>query len=461
MASPKLTDAEALAIVEKQRQERLQSTKDFLIGAAKAVTTDLPGFLMDVADKAIDPKNVSFGEFDRSSELFEKLTGIKSNGGSVSEFLGSLVSPAGALGAAKVLGAGVAKAMIIPARLGPADAAKNMEAAGKSADEIYQATKIYRDPVTNALKEVIPDTGAAFKPGAINVTQGYINPYDASYSPTRVGELNQDIFTAKRLDEILSHPQMDNIPGDIGSTSVKKLITSGGLLGSYDPTKDLIRLAGNREPDKMLSTLLHETQHVLQDRLGMPVGGNPDMFFEYSAVFDKVKADATKLSLQLKKEFDNVFTDTKGLEGIRLPSVSLSNLKRDAAKESFIGDNARQKLAKIPVKTLNAHAQVEEADAAYRILKKAEKTATQNYKNILGEAEARLVQTQHRLDDYTTHPLKLMADELKVNVDELSKVLIKDPQAVPKLDKTPEVQEVMAFVERLMQARAAQGKPTK
>ena len=459
MASPKLTDAEALAIVEKQRQERLQSTKDFFIGIAKAATTDLPGFLMDVADKAIDPKNVSFGEFDRSSELFEKLTGIKSSG-SVSEFLGSLVSPAGAVGAAKVLGAGVAKAMIIPARLGPAVAAKNMEAVGKSADEIYQATKIYRDPVTNSLKEVIPDTGAAFKPGAIDITQGYINPFDDSYNPSRAGELNQDIFTAKRLDEILSHPQMANIPGDIGSTSVRKLFSSGNLLGSYSPSEDVIRLAENRDPDKILSTLLHETQHVLQDRLGMPVGGNPDMFFEYPAFFDKAKADASKLSLQLKNEFDKVFTDTKGLEDLRLPSVSLSNLKREAAKEGFIGERARQKLAKIPVKTLNAHAQVEEADAAYRVLNKTADTAYQNYKNILGEAEARLVQTQHRLDDYTTHPLKLMADELKVNVDELSKVLIKDPANVPKLDKTPEVDDAIEFVRKLMQARAAANKTT-
>lgn len=452
MASPKLTDAEALAIVEKQRQERLQSTKDFFIGIAKAATTDLPGFLMDVADKAIDPKNVSFGEFDRSSELFEKLTGIKSSG-SISEFVGSLISPAGALGAAKTLGAGIAKAVIIPASLGPATKAKKMEAAGKSADEIYQATKIYRDPVTNSLKEVIPDTGAAFKPGAINVTRGHNNP-------SRVGQLSHDIFTEKSLEDILSHPFMDQLMG-VENAKVGRLIMSPEILGSYTPDKDTIRLAGGKDPNEMLSTLLHETQHALQARAGTQGGGNTGMFFEYPEIFNAHRTNAIRLNSVLENEFDKAFKNSQGLEGFSSPSFTLDRLMQESEWGGIIGERAKEALAKIPLKTFKAFAAVKDSKDASRTLNKAQQDAFQGYENLLGEAEARLVQTQHRLDDYTTHPLKLMAEELGVNVDELPKVLIGDVTEIKPLDRSPEVREAMAFVEKLMQARAAQGKPTK
>jgi hypothetical protein len=104
---------------------------------------------------------------------------------------------------------------------------------------------------------------------------------------------------------------------------------------------------------------------------------------------------------------------------------------------------------------------VQEAKKAASTLSKASEDAFQGYKNLLGEAEARLVQTQHKLGDYTTHPLKLMADELGVRVDELPKVLIGDVSEIKPVDVSPEIKEAMEFVEKLMQARAAQGNPVK
>jgi hypothetical protein len=116
----------------------------------------------------------------------------------------------------------------------------------------------------------------------------------------------------------------------------------------------------------------------------------------------------------------------------------------------------------LPVKTLSAYNQVYEASRARNTFQRAKDDAYENYRNLVGEAEARLVQTQHRLGDYTTYPPELMARELGVNVDELTKVLITD-EMVPsrKVDTSPEIKEAMEFVEKLIQSRASQSKPTK
>jgi hypothetical protein len=450
MASPKLTSEEALAIVEKQRQERLESTKNFLTGFAKAVTTDLPGFLIDVVDKMAGD-TVYLGEKDRSAQLFEAMTGIKtkSGEGGVDELLGGMINPAG-----------VAKAVIIPARLGAASKAVSLEKAGANADEIYGLTKTYRDPLTQSIKEVIPDTGADFLPGAINIKLGHQNPFGSHNNPSRVGELAHDIFTDKTLGDVLSHPFMDDLMG-VEAAKIGRLILAPGVRGSFNPDKDTIRLASNMDPNQMLSTLLHETQHALQFRAGTQGGGNPGMFFAAEDAFEASKKSALKLRSALEAEFDKAFKGSQGLEQYNSPSFMLQNFIAETELDGVFGELAKRKLDKIPVKTLSAYRPVQEAKKAASTLSKASDDAFEGYKNLLGEAEARLVQTQHKLGDYTTHPLKLMADELGVRVDELPKVLIGDVSEIKPVDVSPEIKEAMEFVEKLMQARAAQGNPVK
>lgn len=450
MASPRISSEEALAIVEKQRQERLESTKNFLTGFAKAVTTDLPGFLMDVADK-LAGDTATLGEKDRSAQLFEAMTGIKTKSGSggVDELLGGMINPIGA-----------AKAVIIPARLGAASKAVSLEKAGANADEIYGLTKTYRDPLTNNIKEVIPDTGADFLPGAINIKLGHQNPFAAHNNPSRVGELAHGIFTDKTLGDVLSHPFMDDLMG-VEAAKVGRLILAPGVRGSFNPDRDTIRLASNMDPNQMLSTILHETQHALQFRAGTQGGGNSGMFFAAGDAFEASKKSALKLSSVLEAEFDKAFKGSQGLEQYNSPSYTLQNFIAETEIEGVFGELAKRKLDKIPVKTLSAYRPVQEAKKAASALSKASDDAFQGYKNLLGEAEARLVQTQHKLGDYTTHPLKLMADELGVRIDDLPKVLIGDASEIKPVDVSPEVKEAMEFVEKLMQARAAQGNPIK
>ncbi len=450
MASNRLTQKETDAILEEMRQKRVESVKSFFTGMAKAATTDLPGFLMDVADK-LAGDTATLGEKDRSAQLFEKMTGIKtkSGEGGVPEFLGSLVNPGAAVGAAKAI---IAPAAIINSA--KASAAVAASTKGMRGEDLWKNFGVYPDPATGQLKAVIPDTNAKLNPAAFDPLQhGYMSDYSANSNPSRVTSLAGGVFNKFELKDVLDHPELYNIAdlAGVDQTTVRPLILSSAL-GSFDPDNNLIRLAGDRDPNQILSTLLHEVQHRVQAGTGTQGGGNTSMFFADSAKFKEAKTKASELSRLLEREFDTAFKDTPGLEGTEWPASRIGTLKMQA-EEGL--ESAEKKLAKIPVKTLKAYNQVVEAEDAYKALNTANDLAYKNYTKILGEAEARLVQTQQRLNDYTTYPPKLMAEELGVNVDDLAKILIQDPSITPKVDASQEVQDAIKFVEQLINARAA------
>lgn len=451
MASNRLTQKETDAILEEMRQKRVESVKSFFTGMAKAATTDLPGFLMDVADK-LAGDTATLGEKDRSAQLFEKMTGIKtkSGEGGIPEFLGSLISPGGAVGAAKAI---IAPAAIInPAKASAAVAASTK---GMRGEDLWNNFGVYADPATGQLKAVLPDTDAKLNPAAFEpLKHGYMSDYSPNANPSRVTSLAGGVFNKFELKDVLDHPELYNIAdlAGVDQTTVRSLFLNPGILGSFDPTDNIIRLADNRDPNEILSTLLHEVQHRVQAGAGTQGGGNTSMFFADSAKFKEAKTKASELSVLLEKEFDTAFKDTPGLEGTEWPASRIGTLKQQAEKGL---ESAEKKLAQIPVKTLKAYNQVVEAEDAYKALDTANNLAYKNYTRILGEAEARLVETQRRLNDYTTYPPKLMAEELGVNVDDLAKILIPDPSMTPKVDASQEVQDAIKFVEQLINARAA------
>lgn len=454
--SPKLSEKEALAIVEQQRQERIEGIKNFFTGMAKAVTTDLPGFLMDFADK-LAGDTATFGEKDRSAQLFEAMTGIKtaSGKGGVDELVGSMVNP--------VSGAvGIGKAIIVPAIL--KDATKYGEAVdasikGMRGPELWKNFGVFPDPATGQLKSVISDEGASFSAGVLKPPElGYQSSQIAD-NPKRVSGLAQSVFETKSLAEVLdNHPELFATIPDLANVRVRPLILSNAL-GSYDPADDVIRLAGGREPNDIFSTVLHEVQHAVQKRAGTQGGGNSGMFFEDEAAFKASAEKARTLTSTLRKEFETIFKDSPGLEGRPDPYIALKVWQEDIARNGSMADYARKKLAAVPVKTLAAFNQVQEAQQVEKTFRTASDMAFINYRNLLGEAEARLVQTQHKLGDYTTYPPELMAKELGVSIDALPSVLITD-DILPtrKVDTTDEIKEAMAFVEQLMQSRSSSAK---
>lgn len=427
-------------------QKKLQTgAKDFFLGMAKGLTTDLPGFLMDVADKlAGDTKTL--GENDRSAQLFEMMTGIKtvSGSGGADELVGGLVNPVNAV-----------KAIIVPAALGKSLKAIALEKAGASIDQIYESTGIYRDPITKSLKEVIPDTKTSFKEGALKPLEHGYSSISESNNPSRVTSLANDIFTEKTLKDVLDHPALlDTNIMEVGETKVAPLIV-GNALGSYNPDKDIIRLAGNKDPRELLSTLLHETQHSIQNRSGFVPGGNPEMFFDYPETFSSAVKNGRNLVNSMETEFNAAFKNSPGLEGYNYPASMLEAWQRDLKSPTYLAEHARKSIAALPVKTLKAYNQLVEAKQSTKTLRRAENQAFENYKKLGGEAEARLVQLQHKTGDYTTHPLRLMADELGVSLDELPSTLITTPTKDTLVDQSPEVKDALDFIKQLIESRSA------
>lgn len=391
MASPKLTSAEALEIVEKQRQERLESTKNFLVGFAKAATTDLPGFLMDVADKVIDPKNVSFGEFDRSAELFEKMTGIKtkSGAGGVDEILGGMISPTGAIGAVK--------AVILPAfaagkSLGTLKEAGRLLDAGMSAQEVFTRTGIYQDPTGAGLRSVVSDQGSSLKMPYVQELPRVLTYKDGRQEKALIAKLDEK---PKLLTDLLAHPELKKLsPGSLESVTVRGDPTGFGG-GAFNPGSRQITLKTHKSARDLLTTLLHELQHVLQSDFSMPFGGSPEMFFK----------------------------DKKGVE---VAKAKLEALITDPNYISGLSDNAVRDLL-----------------GASKTLKLLDEEALDLYKKIPGEAEARAVEDLFTSRD-TLLP-RVPTSYYDVPVDEL----LANPQYIPKLDERAGIKVLLDYINKL------------
>lgn len=279
MATPRLTEKESLAIVEDMRQKRIQSVKDFFIGTAKAVTTDLPGFLMDVADKLAGDTN-KLGEKDRSAQLFEKMTGIKSKGGEggVDELVGGMVNPISST------------AVIVPAFLqktiGQVKAAESLLSGGANAKAVYQASGIFQSPTDDILRSVIPDTAASLKLDT-NTLQSW---------------------EVLNLSDVLDHPELYKTIPDLKNIEIRKGVNQKNG-GAFYPEDSLITIGEQSEPTQALNVLLHEVQHGIQAKYGMTGGGNRSMFFNNPQEIDKAKTAALNLAHRARKLGDAELED--------------------------------------------------------------------------------------------------------------------------------------------------------
>ena len=384
MASPRISSEEALAIVEKQRQERLESTKNFLTGFAKNFTTDLPGFLMDVADK-LAGDTATLGEKDRSAQLFESMTGIKtkSGDGGVDELVGSLINPIGA-----------AKAVIVPAVVAGKTFKQVREAqelldTGTDVSTVFEKTGIFPGIVDSRMRAVISDEGAKLKYGDNLVTRR-AGVFTSSEGPTQM--LGLGMWGERTLGDILDHPELFKAVPQLKDIPVGA--TFGGYGGgAYHPTTNKIFMDANKSEKDYLSVLLHETQHAIQQEYMLPQGGNSGMFFNDREAFDKAKEVLRNVDAAQSKS----------------PNRSDEIL-------ALIGDNR------------NA-------------LNWAETNAYQNYKNIAGEAEARAVQELF-LNPKKAH--KVPYDYYDSPLGEL----IANPSSVPKVDSDPVVKAILDFIER-------------
>jgi hypothetical protein len=129
----------------------------------------------------------------------------------------------------------------------------------------------------------------------------------------------------------------------------------------------------------MVSNILHETQHAVQNKTGMPQGGTATQFL----------ADSNRIN-RAQKEIEAQWTTGKKATGY-----------------------ARSVLERV-------------TDEAFDL-----------YKNLPGEVQSRLVELQYVTGDYDTHPLVLY-QQLGGDLTKMLKA-----ESRPKLDLDPEVQKIL------------------
>jgi hypothetical protein len=271
--------------------------------------------------------------------------------------------------------------------------AKKLIDAGKEA-EAYTAYKVYRDPVTQELLKVIPDTGASLKTDAFKTAVSSLSLRPEAPRPLSIYKSATNAPTT--LTETIRHPELfaavpelSNVPVSGGLKFANKSIypsVGNAVYTEFLPGKGvpgamaLGQEVGGVNPfERMLSKILHETQHGIQGIYDMPRGGMPDEF-----LFDAARVQEAIANLQ----------------------------------------------------TLRAggkHATGYATDVLNKVLADAQK----NYESLPGEVQARLVQHQFENRDYTTNPLDIMKA-----MGIIPEAMIEASKRLP-VDLTPDVQRIL------------------
>lgn len=309
----------------------------------------------------------------------------------VTQMLGGFISPeSGALAAGKV---GLAlKSVILPAALihdsTTITAAQKLIDGGK-ADKVYDITGIFqgdsRDPGQTLLKTVLPDTTASLAPGSVLRKVSSSAPgsgwsmidSDKTYLPSD--------FSGK-LSDVLQHPDLFKAMPELADVNIRSQPTQGGAFTASDNT---ISVGPQSNDTDFMSTLLHETQHAIQYRSGFLTGGNPGMFLRDKGAFNQAAVNADEISR---------------------------------------GDNG------------DSFSSINQAKQDSKVLAGVKSQAYENYMNIGGEQEARIVQQQFTSGNYSVSPGKTL-EQLNAGGD----TTIKDPLAAPKLDDDPAVRQIIDY----------------
>jgi hypothetical protein len=229
--------------------------KQMIVGAAKGVTTDLPGLVLDFVDKLANDPGPKDG---RSSQIFEKLTGIQSTG-STQEQLGGMINP-GTAAKAMIVGAFTA---VKAGKVSKAHALTSVDLANDLESRAFQynAGGAFRDK-DGMLKATLSDAKAILN--------------EAGY--TRAMEGNSIV----RLDEVLKHEELYNLYPDLAGLKVEAALPGYG--GRYIPSLGIIEVQKGleKDPDRIRSVLLHELQHSVQETEGFGRGGTSARFRKYS-----------------------------------------------------------------------------------------------------------------------------------------------------------------------------------
>lgn len=378
------TTAMANKSTSSQLLTALQRTPGNIAGAPVDLANLLAGFVSGRGVGGLVPGvqavggsdwiNSKFGlteKGDTAQQSAEAVASLATPGGiakgaviGLSPLVATMLSGIKGAKAAAMAGPGAKQAgMIVPAKVlnfSNAKAAEKLIDSG-AAKEAWKKYGVYRDNVDGQLKSVLSDAGAKFKDGALKATlQG-----NYGKGPVPWYSLINDTHGAKDrlLSDVLEHPALEKALPDI-YYGLKISPSSGmGYRGAY--YKGKVDLTAGTSQKDMMSTMLHEIQHGVQDNYGFATGGNSREFIR--------RADSMKeIETALKKISDKRYDDK--LEKI-IPGSLLANINR---------------VALVPGKE-----------------------AFKRYEQIPGEVEARTVQKMFENNNYRVNPQALQLQEYR------------------------------------------------
>lgn len=172
--------------------------------------------------------------------------------------------------------------------------AKELQAAGESAEKIYEKTKT-------------PTTTGWFQ-GPESKWRFEFSDKDAKFNPNALAQMHEG--KQVKLEQLLQHPELFKYYPhlkDVNLQSVTPDEEESGLRGSYNSTTNVLKLL--KDPAQARSTLMHELQHMIQAKEKWAKGGSDEAPGEVVNLIETYKTadflkDKIEGLIRIEKEFD-------------------------------------------------------------------------------------------------------------------------------------------------------------
>lgn len=314
----------------------------------------------------------------------------------------SMGKPAGTLGIFGGMGAKTANTSKL---LRAVDMEHQMTNAGIPEDgvreAVHSATGWFRGPDSKWRFE-IPDRNADLDTRLMN-TKAMINDEGKAgfgktipYSVSETGDNFAYGFNERSLvmSDVLKHPELYEAYPHLAELPIRPLPAEAiarGVRGAMESKPMPYTALAPNFGGPMLSTLLHETQHHIQDSEGFAGGGNSQNY---------LPRDFDEQMKSTQQSRDDAWNAIKR-QGVN--PIYAAQARKLNAEGTYVSPYLQQHYDMI------AHApellkQFEDSQGKLEILHDAQKAAWQRYANQAGEVEARMVQDRHATGAYDLPP---------------------------------------------------------
>jgi len=228
--------------------------------------TDYPTTDPNWGSGAVESTDFTTPIFETVGTAAQKLTGSEVLG-KVAEIGSSFFNPSSLIKktpTALGMVAGAKNSGVLQKRINEADA---MLKGGMSPKEVFDKTNLYRGPVDDKWRTWFDDKDAKLIDSAFS-ERPTLDKTKTMYS---LSDTNP-----KKLSDVLSHPELYKRFPWLKDISVVK--HNGSADGAFDVTNGILEISPRTDKNDIVSIILHEIQHSLQQKHGLTGGSSPSMF---------------------------------------------------------------------------------------------------------------------------------------------------------------------------------------